>query len=300
MKNLKLNFVIILFLITGSFAVKAQSNEFAPVGAKWHYNANPGIDLPQLYTIIESVKDTIVQGKNCRLLKQLFFQQKNVLSNDPERSYIVYSDSGTVYLWKDTAFVTLMNFNLNVGQSWRYKFKDGTSTELIVRKIDTITIGTQKRKVLQIRNFAESFSTIIEGIGSVNAFTPDEDYIGHQTRTEWIRCYQDSNIFYQRQKDISCDTVFTAGIEELNQGNKPGIIISPNPFQNQINIQLLNFPANPGFTNITVYSAEGKVVYETKSASAEITVPLSQLPQGMYHARIKNADTIIFKKLIKM
>jgi hypothetical protein len=299
MKNLKLNFLIILFLVAGTFTLKAQTNEFAPIGAKWHYDGYQNSES-QIYTTIESIKDTIVQGKNCRLLKQLFYKEKNVLSDDPERSYIIYSDSGIVYLWQDTAFITLMNFNLNVGQSWRYKLKDGTFTEIVVRKVDTITIGTQKRKVLQIRNFDESFSTIIEGIGSVKAFTPDEDFIDHQTRTEWIRCYQDSTIFYKFQPDISCDTVFTAGIEELNHENKPGISISPNPFQNQVYIKLINFPANPGFTNITVFSAEGKVVYETNSPSEEITVPLSQLPQGIYHARIKNADTIIFKKLIKM
>lgn len=299
MKNLKLTYCIFLFLNVGFITANAQSNEFAPVGAKWHYDGYQNSEST-IYTTIESLKDTIVQGKNCRFLKQLFFQQKNVLSDDPERSYIIYSDSGIVYLWQDSVFTTLMNFNLKAGQSWRYKLKNGAYTELIVRKVDTIIIGTQKRKVLQIRNFYESFSTIIEGIGSAIAFTPDEDYIGHQTRTEGLRCYQDSSFFFQRHPEISCDAISTAGIDDLTDENQKVISISPNPFHDRFSVKLTDFAGNAGVTTITVFSPEGKIVHEIISASGEIIVQPGTLPNGIYHARIKNADNIIFRKLIKI
>ncbi len=62
MKTLAALFFILFF--TGY--CKGQTNEFAPIGAKWWYGYQDFFTVG--YFTIESIGDTLIEGKTCRIL----------------------------------------------------------------------------------------------------------------------------------------------------------------------------------------------------------------------------------------
>ena len=67
--------------------------EFAPLGAEWFYTYDFGYCSNHLNRIF-SEKDTIVDGNNCRLLKQYYDN-----SNTASEKYIMKQEQGKVYYY---------------------------------------------------------------------------------------------------------------------------------------------------------------------------------------------------------
>jgi len=108
--------IFILFSILFiCFSIKAQTNEFAPIGAMWNYESGyECYDSTQHFFIVE--RDTIVAEKNCRLIR-------NQLSNKEE---IMYEEDGKVYYYFQNQFRKIYDFSVNVGDSVELEFKSIT------------------------------------------------------------------------------------------------------------------------------------------------------------------------------
>ncbi|HSZ71503.1 MAG TPA: hypothetical protein VK750_02435 [Cytophagaceae bacterium] len=107
----------IIVLLSFLFFQDVSGQDFAPVGAIWHYNNIESFFGPsQGYIKVESVKDTILKGIICKKIKSTrFYSSGN--SNFIGYSY-VYTDGGIVYrLASDSTFLVLYNFNALVGDS---------------------------------------------------------------------------------------------------------------------------------------------------------------------------------------
>ena len=95
-----MKFFSTLFLFLFLFSANAQ--DFAPIGATWHYNKIfwwPGPDLEH-YTKIEAVSDTVIDGKTCVKLTKEF----PLFCNNRPSEEFVYMENDTVYFY-DTTFL---------------------------------------------------------------------------------------------------------------------------------------------------------------------------------------------------
>ncbi len=115
--SLLLKFFISLWMILQSIFLVAQT--WAPTGAVWHYNYSN--ETTSGYLKIESLGDTIIQSKMCKIL------QKTRVSNngfsldidtvDFGQDYM-YQEDNVVYRYKSGQFFMLYDFNASVSDSW--------------------------------------------------------------------------------------------------------------------------------------------------------------------------------------
>jgi hypothetical protein len=223
----------------------AKSQEWAPVGAAWHYTEEifMPIVIDEDYIKFESVKDTIYEGKLCRKITKRHYI---TCSDRPETEYM-YSENGKVWFW-DPAFNTfqvLYDFGAGPGQSWTILIADvslsDTDTLIVtVDSTDTVLInGISLKRLFVTYDFRNELivpftytGEIIESVGDLYymfnfayqwAFACDGNFSGG------LRCYEDSVIgLYETGLADSCTYVHTlTGIGP--DAAKDVVKIRPNP-----------------------------------------------------------------------
>lgn len=222
----------------------SQTNNFAPIGATWYYDdyVNNCITFPDCgYYKMESVGDTLIDGKNCRILKETYF----MTYFKPDTQYIIYEDLGIVYLFDEGAFHELYNFNAVAGDTITtfaepfngyYSFSDFMFSEFKY-VIDSVYTELIDGELLRIQNTTAlgvgdgwgfwSGPMIIEKIGSIGMFLgiPNEINIEYGG---FLRCYSEDGFFYKNPDyDNDCDF-----ITEVSDQIQKSFEIFPNPVQN--------------------------------------------------------------------
>jgi hypothetical protein len=90
------HFLFFLLFITtfNSFSQKV----WAPIGAVWHFDINNMGETG--YLKIESQKDTIIDGKNCKILHstKTTFAIPGVYQNQNLESLITYQNNNNIYI----------------------------------------------------------------------------------------------------------------------------------------------------------------------------------------------------------
>lgn len=87
-------FILTSFLLLSSFA-KLTAQEFAPVGAEWHYTMQFFMSEEERFVHIESIKDTVVSEKLCRML-EVEYGFSCYFYNEKE---FVYQEDSIVYFY---------------------------------------------------------------------------------------------------------------------------------------------------------------------------------------------------------
>lgn len=81
-----------------------------------------------------------------------------------------------------------------------------------------------------------------------------------------------------------------------NSPQKENILLYPNPVKDVLNITTSSILSE---NTIAIYSALGQKVLETKAISANFSLPISQLPSGVYFCRINSGTQNFTKTFIK-
>ena len=82
----------------------------------------------------------------------------------------------------------------------------------------------------------------------------------------------------------------------INVIKKDSFLLYPNPVKDVLNINTTDFSLD---TTLLVYSSLGQKVLETKAISAHFSVPVSQLPSGVYFCKISSGKLNTTKTFIK-
>ena len=82
----------------------------------------------------------------------------------------------------------------------------------------------------------------------------------------------------------------------INVIKKDSFLLYPNPVKDVLNINTTDFSPD---TTLLVYSSLGQKVLETKAISAHFSVPVSQLPSGVYFCKISSGKLNTTKTFIK-
>ena len=305
MKNLA---VIILCFF--SIVSQAQTNDFAPIGAKWYYTERYAFSGDIDYLSIESVKDTVIKGKTCHVLKN---NGGLVCSYYSIEDY-VYTEDSVVYFYVSQidTFQVLYNYKAQKGDSWKVVFQANPSDYLnsITVNVDSVSFinlnGTKLIKQFITQESINGFDIftynceIIEKIGDLNYLFNFQDISGltcDANYSDGLRCYEDSSIYFNNNNIYpSCDYI-SLGKEHIIMNNS--IEISPNPFQKTIFIKFNNVRVS----KIEIYNLIGFTVFEknTLRYKNQIELDLSNLISGVYIAKITTLDNkIALKKIVKM
>ena len=302
--------LILTYLFSLTFVVSySQTNNFAPIGARWYYDdyVNSCPTYPNCgYFIVESIKDTLVLGQECRLLQETYFTPYIEI---PDTSYIVYEDSGIVYLFNNGQFHTLYDFNADVEDTIKvfdapffgyYSFSDYEFSDFtyIIETVETLTIDGQDL-ICQTAKSTDSDlgwgfwqCKIYEKIGCLGELLGRPNIIPLEFGS-FLRCYEDGDLSYQNPSYLNqCD--FITG---LNNTLPEYFDIQPNPV-----VDVVHCTNNSFFDgNIVIYNLLGSLVYSGPiQPNTSLTIDLSKYAGFMIAVvHFSNSQTYSFN-ILKM
>lgn len=298
-----------VILLKGLLILSLQltAQDFAPVGALWHFNERSPTSLHHGYMTIRSVEEVIFQGKLCRKLVKV---GQWVCMFRPNVEY-VYSENGVVYFWDGhfNEFQVLYDFNTPVGGTWTFKVYciQHHTTDLhtaVVTSKSTVTINNQLLNTMNVTyNWAfiphQYNAVIYERLGNVSSYM-----FLYISRIFWacdfpyaagLRCYQDPVFgFYTTNPTIPC-TYINTGISPQDQN--PKYQVFPNPTYNLLNITGSR-DADLGYQFL---DWSGRVCKQGILLSPERSIDISDLMPGFYVVRLSDrSHDNSFVKIVKI
>lgn len=291
---------------------------WAPVGAKWVYDHDDG--LQAYLTTIESVKDTTVQGKLCKLL--ITKETDEVQNQDGSYNWrtvilskdFIYRSNDTIFHYNrfDNVFYPLYLLNVETNDTVFIRkkaepcLKNGyfcAQFEYVVDSISSISLqgdrlkmifnsGTKKSDWVFNRSQNKENFPIIDKIGSTKFFFGVSRNFVLEGGIRCLRCYTDDEISYKANYwTKECDYLrpLHGPATALNNLDNR-LIISPNPFESY-------FMINTGESiKYELYDPFGRLLIQGKDQK----VNTDSLSSGVYLLRLtinkKETKTI---KLIK-
>jgi hypothetical protein len=312
---------IILLNIIVMFSGTAFSQEFAPIGAKWYYDHFYG---GQAYlTVIEAVKDTLVDDKECAKLSTnsvwafmkpdgTYYWDTLFFGND-----FVYYSNDTVFHYLNGSFYPLYLFNVNPGDTILVKESAGCDEptyycsrfEYIVDTISNTNISGHNLKLIYNSPAPETgwvFVTpdlnepIIELIGSTRYFWGAYIYDWLEGSVKSLRCYDGGSLFYKGAYwELDCDYLMPLpDPSSITSPDKRAIKAYPNPFNEHIFIETGNGFTSP--VDVILYTSCGKeVISERVVPAGKLQLHKGSLQPGVYILEIKQgANPVMRKKLV--
>lgn len=281
-------FLTVYFLL---FSVSAFCQNWAPIGAEWHYNFS--FDAPSFseYVHYKVTKDTIFEGKSCRKVEGTWYRYRKaeILNEGP---YFTYQSGDTVYYYhKDfKKYVPAYIFNVSAGDTLTFytpfasSHRD-TTFHVVVDSVKPVIIDSKTfRKIYLGKIPGDSMPVMggsyIETIGSESVFLNPFYWMETANSVKFIRCYKDDSIFV-KFTNIACDFRETAGISQLIQAKN--LYIYPNPASKKLFIQNLEIKDNYRFYIYNQLGINVKSGYLT-NFSKEINI--EELTGGIYFLKV--------------
>ena len=278
-------------------SLQTFAQDFAPIGAKWYYTESFAFSGDISFLKIESIKDTVVEGKNCKILLKTNFLG---CSNRPTLSEIVYSEDSVVYFWDSyfDKFQTLYDFKTKKGDFWSILMKSNPeqvdTIKVFVDSITSTEIQNKSYKTLYVSYQAEYFnysqtysSTIIYKIGDLKYlfnFFPDWANACDFNFSDGLRCCEDAEFgHYTTGIADSCTYTRKWLSNESIRDNTLKVELFPNPTQGKIKINCYDN------TNYMIFLLDnlGRII-KTGSFRKETNLDISTYPNGMYFILIQD------------
>ena len=289
----------LISIILISISLHAFSQEFAPLGAKWHYDLafNTGLIT---YQTIESLSDTVINGKPCRKLINFA-----IVSGVPETTYLyMYSVNDSVFWYNNGDFHLLYYFGALPGDTITLGYfttYNGSPLKMLIDSTSTININGQIRTLQYVscgdNIFIEFGGIIISGIGNLNWIFPITDMQADGP----LRCYSDSlvglflNPFHYNNgwNFQDCEQQIITEIEENSK--LPTVDVYPIPSNSLIFIS--NLDRN---TKYLLYDYQGRVINKGIVAPSE-PIQIKSYPNGIYSIiLINNKIKAISRRVMKI
>jgi len=297
----------LIFFTCLTFCFVWQANaqiEFAPLGAKWYYYCYQ-------YT---AEKDTVVNGKNCRMINHSKYSHLND---------IVYEEEGKVYYLFNGVFRKVFDFNVEIGDNVQLELMYITPLQYLIDTVITYNcfvdeVSYENIGNLQLKSVKVSFDVFFGEEGSLDfeqrpwSFTYYER-IGLMTDHYFlpiisqVSTLEDVPLLGYQDNILTYVNEFWIGVgmgQRCDYPNKPNSVdnvineqlsIYPNPFNDNIFVS-----ANNG-GNIEIVDIFGKIIYCSELSDGINEISTSHFFKGIYFAKIQNKDnsTQIFK-IIKL
>lgn len=265
------------------FTLAACAQEWAPLGATWHYHQYIQGSPPYVgYLRFEAIADTTINGQPTR---------KVSADNDRPSIYTHAADGlAWVYVPSAEAFDTLFNFNAVPGDRWQMVPLPEPlwcTDESWVEVVDTGTTVISDRSLRWLAvNYHEMGDdgfgfvlpdTIVERLGPKYLFMLPQEHCNTWVSPGLISdllCYSDAEVTYQNPDVVDCQL----GMGLTSAMASPDVRLYPNPghdgFMLSVSVGSLGL--------IAVYDARGAQVHGPGPRSTSIRVDTSEWPSGLY------------------
>jgi hypothetical protein len=279
-------------------------SDWAPLGSIWHYSQRTVDPNFISFTTLESVADTVIEGKVCKKIIEV----RRIHDTVAVEAHYMCAQNDSVFSYEYGVFKLLYDFGASQGDTiiLGYNGYDGP-LKWIVDSTELIEINGEQRKMMHITCgdgiSAEFGGRVIDGIGNLHFMFKRLDnnpYIG-------LRCYEDDELgLFLNPFHPSwgwgfedCEELLTSIPETDHTRN---IITYPNPFTTSTTVEFEIYSRS----NIqhTVYNSIGEVVYqESKQGLApgkhSISLSLHHLPAGMYYGMLRTDTGVSVVKMVK-
>lgn len=288
-------FTLILFVSTSCLAQNWGENN-----SVWHYNqTDMGPPFNDVFIKFSTIGDTVILGEPTKII----LEERITLNDTIANEIFMKSDSNRVYLFdiSSNTFKIIYNFNALPDDTIEVfcpeNLGDSTLT-IVVDSVSTINIngtilGVQYVHSLYFGEYYDMSGIIIENIGWTGFMFPmstlaDPPYGGE------LRCFQNDSIGFYKPSAFDCDYLET-GIEPLNNTNN--FSIYPNPTNEILNISIAK-ELDLSHAKISLVDISGRVILNQPIHSAETTININHLPNGVYVLKFRLGDEILSVKKV--
>jgi hypothetical protein len=291
------------------FILSAKAQEWAPLGATWHYSWYPGWGAGSGYVVVESIGDTLIDGKTCSIQSQtIYYNNQDSGYSYGGNQYTFMDTNNIVYHYRYGKFYKLYDFNANVGDYWSWLATE-VCNEDSTCNFNIDSTGTTLVDTINLKTFYDKWEfsspvrhdTVIERIGHNSYLFPLSSADTCNFIAEWdalqLRCYFDNTVgLYETGIAASCDTL--TGIKDIVL-DENAVKVYPNPASSEINIEMDN--ANGNNYSIEFYSSIGQKLNSRTINEKIVTLSTKELKDGSYFVLIRKEDgSIGFSKLIEV
>lgn len=307
-----ITYTIATLLVLLAYSSNAQSPSiWAPSGATWYYDY--GYNKTSGYVKMEYIGDSLLQGKQCKVLERTKVTVRKVVINtmngdfaynppveDTFQNVYTYLENDSVYYYEydDSSFHFLYSFNAQVGDVLYSHYSPDPISIVDSIGVDVIDGDTLRwQHVSEHPNHNSSHylhGKIYNRIGPADWYMfPEHGADGHEGGE--LCSYSDDNFEYNPTGAV-CDQLVS--IREIKAASDIALNLYPVPAQNQITIDL-DYD-NIQTIELNVYSALGQLVKQQSDNTDLIQMDLRDLPQGQYWltARI-NGEKMLRKAFLK-
>jgi hypothetical protein len=301
--------IVLVFLALSpqkGFATNIQSNivEWAPKGTKWYYDYKAPFAFG--YILMESEKDTLINGKNCRMLtlSEHSYTSPGVYIHAPYDTIITLQEGSKIYIHQRNKFSLLFDFDPTIGDIWDLNGASIFREDSISCEGGKVIVDSVKQVIIDGQQLNEVFSSpymgsliryggsIVEGIGCLWGLYPSSSHpcspVIDYGETFQLRC------FYSAKMDTTfinteCDYITT--LEEVDI--KKTLQLIPNPARDKLKIKCE--------TNAMCYPVVAHIftLTGTKCFSLNLTetdeINITGLAPGLYFLKIYDSKSTIFQ-----
>jgi len=284
---------IMLLLILFSGLVSGQ--DFAPIGARWHYDSSMDGTRPiyGAYRLYEVVGDTMVSGKACKVIRQ------SLNSNNGSQALsdvFVYEQNDTVFYYNGRLqkFSALYIFNAEPGDTLTFdtpndfppRFASQLTWRVVVDSIVPVTYGNETLRSFYTSPIVTNDTSLsfysfhrpyVEKLGGTFLFL-HQPYVIFPGWDGPLRCYGDS-LRSINLLGIRCDSVTGTGIEQKSPLDQ--IRFFPNPVMTELIIE--SGVQKEVFYGL--YDLSGRLLTEGRLENGRQTIDLHLWANGLYVIR---------------
>lgn len=305
---MRLVLTILVYLLT--------FNSFSQIAS--YFSDNPKWSLESMYTPpgtydCDSTKhytywidgDTLVNNIGYNILRKKWETQVHnghsscnfTLTGESIYKLVRQSNDSVFYVNSQGNDELLISYNVDVGQSFSYT--SGYVNGFDVLYIDTLNINGQTRRRYHndTTNNSMYHTYIIEGIGHFKTgfgeFLTDWELDNSYPTFKYLTCFaQGGSVQWQHPNFTTLECDFQEDLSLSEYELVPDFIISPNPFETDIQINNLNHK-----TPFGIYSIEG---IEIILGETDGSINLKGLKTGSYLLVLRVSDSYIVRKIVKL
>ena len=297
--------IICLFIPLLGFG---QLNEFAPLDAKWKFFHEGADSFPDWYYEIIVEGDTLIQDKQCRILKY----SESGLIGPVESKEIIYTEENQVYIYRDSLFYLVFDFDAEVGDTivvFEDNFKpffhvsfeeDSSFIELHnyfaykIVEIDSINRAGNWLKHQLVEGIGDwRINNVIEYFGAVRPLGYGSHLFGESNHLfsfgdgqfDLMYCYEEEDIELPVSSNYDCLAQAVGINNDIDLENK--ISLYPNPASTVISLEYEQEFMNETFR---LYNSLGEIMLEQNLSNNRVmNIPLNQVMDGMYYWQLGSA-----------
>ena len=295
--NNRIKGVVLLLLLALTGIAKAQTHEFAPVGAEWYYERyyRVGFDLTGItYDRFRSLRTVEINGWECKEIE--LFQNLDCYGEVNPYTEIRYitQEGNLVYEVENGQRFLLYDFGKEVGEWWYAPKYDDTITVINVNYI-TLYDGTVRKQLeTQLSNLDWYIYNIIEGIGMDYSLFPfDHTMVGTPCVEGPLRCYSEDGLLLIQWGETECDYEVLG----VNDEKEDQLVQMNTLVDDLLHISFAN--TQSGVKQIRIVDMTGRMVFSQETENKTMDIDLSEKRSGIYLVLIIVDSQVFNNKIVK-